>query len=456
MRRLVLLLLGSVLGANAFTSPGPIAVRIKPESRFGVIAKLSSSNENNDNKNDDNVINDLQRKARIVVLATFAAATIATVPFIPALDIELFVANAAVSTPSTTIFSPGVLPSKSTSSSVKSDITVVAAPKAFAGVKKTPVTTKVKSTTIDMSVPLASEKAALASAKETYSNLDKSLLEAKRTVKTETDKYDSAVSTTKSAQKKVVDVKKSLISVNEKLAVATNKQKKNSAILNVYTTESEKFKAALKADEMVLVRAKDTESIVKKELSSNEKVVSSLSKSVGTAQKNIKDAEKKLVNAQTKFKTSQKKAEQDAKVAKERAIDKVKRDKKIAAENAVKEKKREEKARAQAKIAAENAKKESKLAKERAQKEKEALAKVTAKNKVTATEKAKREAEVMASQKAVAQKEAEKLREAEKALKSLELKKRNAEQYGIAGRADMKSLDGDILVAAKKVADLKK
>ena len=242
MRRLVLLL-GSVLGVNAFTSPGPIAVRIKPQSRFGVIAKLSSSNENNDNKNDDNVINDLQRKARIVVLSTFAAATIAAVPFISALDNEIFVANAAVPTPSTTIFSPGVLPSKST----KSDTTVVAAPKAFAGVKKTPITTKAKSTTIDMSVPLASEKAALASAKETYSNLDKSLLEAKRTVKTETDKYDSAVSTTKSAQKKVVDVKKSLKSVNDKLAVATNKQKKNSAILNVYTTESEKFKAALKA-----------------------------------------------------------------------------------------------------------------------------------------------------------------------------------------------------------------
>ena len=452
MRRLVLLL-GSVLGVNAFTSPGPIAVRIKPQSRFGVIAKLSSSYENNDNKNDDNVINDLQRKARIVVLATFAAATIATVPFISSLDNELFVANAAVPTPSTTIFSPGELPSKSTSSSVKSDTTVVAAPKALAGVKKTPVTTKAKSTTIDMSVPLASEKAALASAKETYSNLDKSLLEAKRTVKTETDKYDSAVSTTKSAQKKVFDVKKSLKSVNEKLAVATNKQKKNSAILNVYTTESEKFKAALKADEMVLIRAKDTESIVKKELASNEKVVSSLSKSVDTAQKNIKDAEKKLVNAQTKLKTSQKKAEQDAKVAKEQAIDKVKRDKKIAAENAVKEKKREEKARAQAK---KDAKKESKLAKERAQKEKQALAKVTAKNKVTATEKAKREAEVMASQKAVAQKKAEKLRVAETALKSLELKKRNAEQYGIAGRADMKSLDGDILMAAKKVADLKK
>jgi hypothetical protein len=107
MRRLVLLL-GSVLGANAFTSPGPIAVQIEPQSRFGVIAKLSSSNENNDNKNDDIVINDLQRKARIVVLATFAAATIATVPFISAVDNELFVANAAVSPPSTTIFSPGV------------------------------------------------------------------------------------------------------------------------------------------------------------------------------------------------------------------------------------------------------------------------------------------------------------------------------------------------------------
>lgn len=425
MWRLVFVLLGSILSANAFTSPGPIAERIKPQSRDGVIAKnLSSSNENNDN--------DLQRKAQIAVLATFAAATIiATVPFISAFDNELFVANAAVSPPATTIFSPGVLPSKSTSSSVKSDTTAVAAaPKAFAGVKKTPVTTKAKSNTIDMSAPLASEKAALASAKETYSNMDKSLLEAKRTVKTETAKYDSAVSATKSAQKKTNDINKSLKSVNDKLAVATNKQKKNNAILNVYITESDKFKAALKADEMVLIRAKSTESIVKKGLSSNKKVVSSLSKSVDTAQKNIKDAEKKLVNAQTKLKTSQKKAEQDAKVAKERAIEKAKRDKKITAENAVKEKKREEKARAQAKA-------DAKIA-----------AKVNA-------EKAKREAEVRAAQKAVTQKKAEKLREAEAALKSLEMKKRNAEQYGIAGRADMKSLDDDIFAATKKVTDLK-
>jgi hypothetical protein len=452
MRRLVLLL-GSILGANAFTSPGPLAVRIKPECRDGVVVKLLSSNDNNDNEQISIVIDDLQKNVRIAVLGTFAAATIAIVPLISPIDDAFFVANAAVSPPATTIFSPGVLPSsKSTSSTIKTDTTTaVAAPKAFAGVKKTPVTTtKAKSTTIvDMSVPLASEKAALASAKETYNNLDKSLLEAKRIVKTETAKYDSAVSTTKSAQKKLAEVKKSLKSVNDKLAAATKKQKKNSAILNVYITESDKFKAALKADEILLTRAKDTESLAKKELSSNEKVVSSLSKSVDTARKNIKDAEKKLVNAQTKLKISQKKAIQDAKIAKEKAIEKAKRDKKIAAENAVKEKKREEKARTQAK-------KDAALAKVRAQKEKEALAKVAAKQKVIATEKAKHDAEVISTQKAVAQKKADQLREAESALKSLELKKRNAEQYGIAGRADMKSLDGDILVASKKVADLKK
>ena len=124
------------------------------------------------------------------------------------------------------------------------------------------------------------------------------------------------------------------------------------------------------------------------------------------------------------------------------------------------QKKKEQKAREQAekdkKIAAGRAKKEKKIAAERVETEKKAATDRAAKEKQIAEDKAKRENAAVAAAKKAAAEKADKLRDAESTLKSLETKKRNGMLYKSGSAADTKKIDSEIAAATKKVADLKK
>ena len=336
-------------GADAFVPPAP-AARYRCRRGGVVVLALLPSNDgteienreqrntscyDDDARDDDDIFGVFGGAVRNSVLGTVAAAAIfaGAASLVPDAD---FVANAAVPPPATTVFSPKRTTTAATATATTTAATATAKPAAVvvappSAVPPKAAVAKSPPPRPSSAAPLSAEKAALEYARSRYSDLRRPLRDAKAAASASSSSYDASVSARESAQKRAVEAKKALLSVNDKLAAARGK-KKNAAIVDVYVTEAEKFRGASQDADAALSRAKDAERVAKGDLASREKAYSGLEKSVESSKKAVSDAEKKFDGAKKKLKENQEKAEREAKAAKDEAAEKAKKDKKKAEE----------------------------------------------------------------------------------------------------------------------------
>lgn len=187
--RLTLLALAALVGSTSAFSTSPNVCKQKSSSQHVVM---------NLQKNED-----IFDEAKNVIGATFTAATLFMGTMTP---LSADIANAATATTAA--------PSTTTSTTTK---------KVSSAKKETPA-------------PLSSEKAALDSAKAAYTATQKPLSDAKKVANEAQSTLNKATSARESLQKKTTELKKNLISVNDKLASA-KKSGKSSTVMDVYGKE---------------------------------------------------------------------------------------------------------------------------------------------------------------------------------------------------------------------------
>lgn len=189
--RLTLLALAALVGSTSAFSTSPNVCKQR-SSQSQHVMNLQKNNE------------DIFDEAKNVIGATFTAATLFMGTMTP---LSADIANAATATTA----APSTTTSTTTTKTVSS------------AKKETPA-------------PLSSEKAALDSAKAAYTATQKPLSDAKKVANEAQSTLNKATSARESLQKKTSELKKNLISVNDKLASA-KKSGKSSTVMDVYGKE---------------------------------------------------------------------------------------------------------------------------------------------------------------------------------------------------------------------------
>ncbi|EED87628.1 predicted protein [Thalassiosira pseudonana CCMP1335] len=325
MRLSSLCLLTVLATSSAFAPSQPPAVALTRS------VALNLSNNNNNENNNHNLPS--MEAVQNTLLSTVTAATLLMGSFAP------FTADAANAAPATT-----------NTMLMGSSLTLSAAPP------------------ID---PLAKERTTLTQSRTAYATASAPIAQLKNEVNVASSELAKDTAAVEKQMKKVKDVKKCLLDVNDKLAQA--KGRGNEKLAGILAKNSANTKAELQKDEALLTTLKSTQATVSKTLATKQSALSTAEKQAASAKKALVDAEKKLERGEKKVADAKKKeekiAKQDKKKAQKQAKEQKKKDQQMKKKMEQQKKKEKEMAKKQAKKDKELAEKQAKKAKEQAKKD---------------------------------------------------------------------------------------
>eukprot|EP01082_Thalassiosira_pseudonana_P009821 g9012.t2 g9012 contig34:631826-633906(-) len=297
MRLSSLCLLTVLATSSAFAPSQPPAVALTRS----VALNLSNNNNNNNKENNNHNLPSMEA-VQNTLLSTVTAATLLMGSFAP------FTADAANAAPATT-----------NTMLMGSSLTLSAAPP------------------ID---PLAKERTTLTQSRTAYATASAPIAQLKNEVNVASSELAKDTAAVEKQMKKVKDVKKCLLDVNDKLAQA--KGRGNEKLAGILAKNSANTKAELQKDEALLTTLKSTQATVSKTLATKQSALSTAEKQAASAKKALVDAEKKLERGEKKVADAKKKEEKIAKENKKNAEKQAKQDKKKAQKQAKEQKKKDQ------------------------------------------------------------------------------------------------------------------